>query len=159
MEWTTVQHLDLRHIGRSLKPLQPHAAAFHANFPLIAATVKIGARGPPNESAPHRSISCYKHWPRISLKELTLKITLTICAQYKIAVALFQEIGWLQKVQGHSTSSTKDEMVNCPAICFSSSSRAPNVLHQGCHKTEHEGVELCLCQVDACSSPVQCTHK
>ncbi|KAF3570534.1 hypothetical protein F2Q69_00061488 [Brassica cretica] len=30
MEWATVQHLDLRHVGRGVsKPLQPHTAAFH----------------------------------------------------------------------------------------------------------------------------------
>uniref|UniRef100_A0A7N0UDG6 Transducin/WD40 repeat-like superfamily protein n=1 Tax=Kalanchoe fedtschenkoi TaxID=63787 RepID=A0A7N0UDG6_KALFE len=39
MEWTTVQHLDLRHVGRSGKPLQPHAAAFHPTQSLIAAAV------------------------------------------------------------------------------------------------------------------------
>lgn len=37
MEWSTVQHLDLRHVGRGdNKPLQPHAAAFHHNQALIA---------------------------------------------------------------------------------------------------------------------------
>ncbi|KAI3760920.1 hypothetical protein L1987_51322 [Smallanthus sonchifolius] len=36
MEWTTVQHLDLRHVGRSSKPFQPHAAAFHPSQTLIA---------------------------------------------------------------------------------------------------------------------------
>ncbi|KAL5821621.1 hypothetical protein ACOSQ3_023503 [Xanthoceras sorbifolium] len=40
MEWATVQHLDLRHIGRGdNKPLQPHAAAFHPNQALIAVAV------------------------------------------------------------------------------------------------------------------------
>ncbi|KAI5430987.1 hypothetical protein KIW84_035219 [Lathyrus oleraceus] len=29
MEWSTLQHLDLRHIGRGVRPLQPHAASFH----------------------------------------------------------------------------------------------------------------------------------
>ncbi|OUZ99813.1 WD40 repeat [Macleaya cordata] len=39
MEWATVQHLDLRHVDRGLKPLQPHAAAFHPNQALLAAAV------------------------------------------------------------------------------------------------------------------------
>ncbi|CAK7337638.1 unnamed protein product [Dovyalis caffra] len=40
MEWTTVHHLDLRHVGRRLhKPLQPHAAAFHPTQTLIAAAI------------------------------------------------------------------------------------------------------------------------
>lgn len=34
-----MQHLDLRHVGRSQKPLQPHAAAFHPNQALIAAAI------------------------------------------------------------------------------------------------------------------------
>ncbi|GAA0146052.1 hypothetical protein LIER_06094 [Lithospermum erythrorhizon] len=37
MEWTTLQHLDLRHVGRSSKPFQPHAAAFHPTQSLLAA--------------------------------------------------------------------------------------------------------------------------
>ncbi|KAK4416220.1 hypothetical protein Salat_2447500 [Sesamum alatum] len=39
MEWSTVQHLDLRHAGRSSKPLQPHAAAFHPTQALVSAAV------------------------------------------------------------------------------------------------------------------------
>ncbi|KAK9096714.1 hypothetical protein Sjap_022211 [Stephania japonica] len=39
MEWTTVQHLDLRHVDRGLKPLQPHAAAFHPTQALVAAAI------------------------------------------------------------------------------------------------------------------------
>ena len=40
MEWTTLQHLDLRHVARgSLKPLQPHAAAFHPTQALVVAAV------------------------------------------------------------------------------------------------------------------------
>uniref|UniRef100_F6HJH5 Uncharacterized protein n=1 Tax=Vitis vinifera TaxID=29760 RepID=F6HJH5_VITVI len=39
MEWATVQHLDLRHVGRGQKPLQPHAAAFHPSQALIAAAI------------------------------------------------------------------------------------------------------------------------
>ncbi|XP_044485392.1 uncharacterized protein LOC123210926 [Mangifera indica] len=40
MEWSTVQHLDLRHVGRGdNKPLQPHAAAFHHNQALIAVAI------------------------------------------------------------------------------------------------------------------------
>lgn len=39
MEWSTIQHLDLRHVGREAKPLQPHAAAFHPNQALIACAV------------------------------------------------------------------------------------------------------------------------
>lgn len=40
MEWATLQHLDLRHVGRSSKPFQPHAAAFHPTQALV--TVAIG---------------------------------------------------------------------------------------------------------------------
>lgn len=39
MEWSTIQHLDLRHVGREAKPLQPHAASFHPTQALIAAAV------------------------------------------------------------------------------------------------------------------------
>ncbi|XP_030498317.2 uncharacterized protein LOC115713962 isoform X2 [Cannabis sativa] len=39
MEWTTVQHLDLRHVGRGLKPLQPHAATFHPHQALVAVAI------------------------------------------------------------------------------------------------------------------------
>ncbi|KAH9663477.1 WD REPEATS REGION domain-containing protein [Citrus sinensis] len=40
MEWATVQHLDLRHVGRGdHKPLQPHEAAFHPNQALIAVAI------------------------------------------------------------------------------------------------------------------------
>uniref|UniRef100_A0A2P2M3Y6 Uncharacterized protein MANES_12G101700 n=1 Tax=Rhizophora mucronata TaxID=61149 RepID=A0A2P2M3Y6_RHIMU len=40
MEWATVQHLDLRHVGRNINmPLQPHAAAFHPSQALIAAAI------------------------------------------------------------------------------------------------------------------------
>ncbi|XP_024179532.1 uncharacterized protein LOC112185508 [Rosa chinensis] len=39
MEWTTVQHLDLRHVARGTKPLQPHAAAFHPHQALVAVAI------------------------------------------------------------------------------------------------------------------------
>jgi len=40
MEWATVQHLDLRHVGRGVsKPLQPHTAAFHPSQAVIAVAV------------------------------------------------------------------------------------------------------------------------
>lgn len=39
MEWATLQHLDLRHVGRSSKPFQPHAAAFHPTQAIVAAAV------------------------------------------------------------------------------------------------------------------------
>ncbi|XP_042488927.1 uncharacterized protein LOC122069057 isoform X2 [Macadamia integrifolia] len=39
MEWTAVQHLDLRHVGRGLKPMQPHAAAFHPSQAFITAAI------------------------------------------------------------------------------------------------------------------------
>ncbi|KAL5705822.1 hypothetical protein ACHQM5_024065 [Ranunculus cassubicifolius] len=39
MEWSTVHHLDLRHVDRGLKPLQPHAATFHSNQALIAVAI------------------------------------------------------------------------------------------------------------------------
>ncbi|KAL2333583.1 hypothetical protein Fmac_014796 [Flemingia macrophylla] len=39
MEWTTLQHLDLRHVGRGVRPLQPHAASFHPHQALVAVAV------------------------------------------------------------------------------------------------------------------------
>ncbi|WOL05680.1 hypothetical protein Cni_G14409 [Canna indica] len=39
MEWATVQHLDLRHVGRGLKPYQPHAAVFHPTQALVAVAI------------------------------------------------------------------------------------------------------------------------
>ncbi|KAM0980073.1 hypothetical protein EV1_015656 [Malus domestica] len=39
MEWTMVQHLDLRHVGRSSKLLQPHAAAFHPHQAFVAVVI------------------------------------------------------------------------------------------------------------------------
>ncbi|CAH9060859.1 unnamed protein product [Cuscuta epithymum] len=39
MEWATLQHLDLRHVGRSSKTLQPHAAAFHPIQALVSVAV------------------------------------------------------------------------------------------------------------------------
>lgn len=39
MEWTTLQHLDLRHVGRGVRPLQPHAASFHPHQALIAVAI------------------------------------------------------------------------------------------------------------------------
>ncbi|XP_042494369.1 uncharacterized protein LOC122073801 [Macadamia integrifolia] len=43
-------------------------------------------------------------------RAVDIKAQATICAQYKISVALLQEIGRLQKVQGPSAISAKDEM-------------------------------------------------
>ncbi|RDX80621.1 hypothetical protein CR513_38809, partial [Mucuna pruriens] len=39
MEWTTLQHLDLRHVGRGVRPLQPHAATFHPHLVLVAVAI------------------------------------------------------------------------------------------------------------------------
>ncbi|OIW20717.1 hypothetical protein TanjilG_21052 [Lupinus angustifolius] len=39
MEWTTLQHLDLRHVGRGVMPLQPHAASFHPHQALVAVAI------------------------------------------------------------------------------------------------------------------------
>ncbi|ESW27939.1 hypothetical protein PHAVU_003G245800 [Phaseolus vulgaris] len=39
MEWTTLQHLDLRHVGRGVRPLQPHAASFHPHQSLVAVAI------------------------------------------------------------------------------------------------------------------------
>lgn len=50
MEWSTVQHLDLRHIGRGLKPLQPHAAAFHPHQAIVAAAIGTHVVGKPRFS-------------------------------------------------------------------------------------------------------------
>lgn len=43
-------------------------------------------------------------------REVDVKAQATICAHYKVAVALLQEIGRLQKVQGAGALSAKDEM-------------------------------------------------
>ncbi|KAK7252842.1 hypothetical protein RIF29_37075 [Crotalaria pallida] len=39
MEWRTLQHLDLRHVGRGGRPLQPHAASFHPHQALVAVAI------------------------------------------------------------------------------------------------------------------------
>ncbi|KAK7309225.1 hypothetical protein RJT34_05777 [Clitoria ternatea] len=39
MEWTTLQHLDLRHVGRGVRPLQPHVASFHPHQALVAIAI------------------------------------------------------------------------------------------------------------------------
>ncbi|CAI0554080.1 unnamed protein product [Linum tenue] len=40
MEWATVQHLDLRHVGRGVnRRLQPHAATFHPTQALVAVAI------------------------------------------------------------------------------------------------------------------------
>ncbi|KAL5099300.1 hypothetical protein RYX36_003627 [Vicia faba] len=39
MEWTTLQHLDLRHVGRGVVPYQPHAASFHSHQALVAVAI------------------------------------------------------------------------------------------------------------------------
>lgn len=39
MEWTTLQHLDLRHVGRGVRPLQPHAVSFHPYQALVAVAI------------------------------------------------------------------------------------------------------------------------
>lgn len=43
MEWTTVQHLDLRHSGgrrgASARPMQPHAAAFRSSQAIVAVAI------------------------------------------------------------------------------------------------------------------------
>ncbi|XP_054823502.1 uncharacterized protein LOC129321674 [Prosopis cineraria] len=39
MEWTTLQHLDLRHVGRGVRPLQPHATSFHPHQALVAVAI------------------------------------------------------------------------------------------------------------------------
>jgi len=39
MEWTTLQHLDLRHVGLGVRPLQPHAATFHPHQALVAVAI------------------------------------------------------------------------------------------------------------------------
>ncbi|KAK9073225.1 hypothetical protein SSX86_007549 [Deinandra increscens subsp. villosa] len=36
MEWTTVQHLDLWHVGNCSKPFQLHIATFHPTQALVA---------------------------------------------------------------------------------------------------------------------------
>lgn len=43
MEWSTVQHLDLRHSGgrrgASARPMQPHAAAFRSSQAIVAVAI------------------------------------------------------------------------------------------------------------------------
>lgn len=39
MEWTRVQHLDLRHVARGQKPQQPHYAAFKSSQAVVAVAV------------------------------------------------------------------------------------------------------------------------
>lgn len=39
MEWSTLQHLDLRHIWRGVRPLQPHAASFHPHQAFVAVAI------------------------------------------------------------------------------------------------------------------------
>lgn len=39
IEWESVHHLDLRHVGRGSKALQPHAATFHPVQGVIAVAV------------------------------------------------------------------------------------------------------------------------
>ena len=39
MEWEPVHHLDLKHVARGKKALQPHAAAFHPVQAIIAVAV------------------------------------------------------------------------------------------------------------------------
>ncbi|XP_052197931.1 uncharacterized protein LOC127804887 [Diospyros lotus] len=39
MEWATLQHLDLRHVGRSSKPFQPHAASFHPTQAIVGVAI------------------------------------------------------------------------------------------------------------------------
>ncbi|WJX60788.1 hypothetical protein P8452_45955 [Trifolium repens] len=39
MEWTTLQHLDLRHVGGGVVPFQPHAASFHSHHALVAVAI------------------------------------------------------------------------------------------------------------------------
>lgn len=60
MEWATVQHLDLRHVGRGdHKPLQPHEAAFHPNQALIAVAIGTYIIGNPLY---HRFIVSYTQY-------------------------------------------------------------------------------------------------
>lgn len=47
MEWATLQHLDLRHVGRSAKPFQPHAATFHPTQAIVATAVGTYITGTP----------------------------------------------------------------------------------------------------------------
>ncbi|KAK6923016.1 hypothetical protein RJ641_011320 [Dillenia turbinata] len=39
MEWNTVHHLDLRHVDRGLRQMQPHAATFHPNQALVCVAI------------------------------------------------------------------------------------------------------------------------
>ncbi|XP_073220441.1 uncharacterized protein [Cicer arietinum] len=39
MEWTTLHHLDLRHVGRGVVPFQPHAASFHSHQAVVAVAI------------------------------------------------------------------------------------------------------------------------
>ncbi|KAH1157780.1 hypothetical protein GLYMA_11G057700v4 [Glycine max] len=92
MEWGTLQHLDLRNVGRGVRPLQPHAATFHPHQALVA--VAIG-------TFIVDTLSCFDESFLALAKEQSrgsdIKAQASICAQYKITVTLLQEIGRLQR--------------------------------------------------------------
>ncbi|KAH1223805.1 hypothetical protein GmHk_11G031176 [Glycine max] len=85
MEWGTLQHLDLRNVGRGVRPLQPHAATFHPHQALVA--VAIG-------TFIVDTLSCFDESFLALAKEQSrgsdIKAQASICAQYKITVTLLQ---------------------------------------------------------------------
>ncbi|OAY66239.1 hypothetical protein ACMD2_21303 [Ananas comosus] len=77
-----------------------------------------------------------------------IKAQATICAQYKIAVALLQEIARLQKVQGAVALSAKDEMARLSRHLASLPLQAKHRIN--CiRQAEHGGAELCVREADA----------
>ncbi|KAG4973246.1 hypothetical protein JHK87_030067 [Glycine soja] len=87
MEWGTLQHLDLRNVGRGVRPLQPHAATFHPHQALVA--VAIG-------TFIVDTLSCFDESFLALAKEQSrgsdIKAQASICAQYKITVTLLQSL-------------------------------------------------------------------
>jgi len=67
MEWTTLQHLDLRHVGHGVVPFQPHAACFHSHQALIA--VAIGTY----------IVGKFGLVPALSYSQLSFKFSLVKC--------------------------------------------------------------------------------
>ncbi|KAG8048518.1 hypothetical protein GUJ93_ZPchr0009g217 [Zizania palustris] len=85
--------------------------------------------------------------------EADIKAQTTICAQYKIVVALLQEIGRLQRVEGAGALSAKEKMTrlshHLASLPIQPPSQAPDELHQNCHQAKHGGPEPCLRRANA----------
>ncbi|KAG7011090.1 hypothetical protein SDJN02_27888, partial [Cucurbita argyrosperma subsp. argyrosperma] len=116
------QPLDLSFLGLpnsvdSVKPTPPQAASVRpGQVPRGAAASVCFKTGLAHLEQNNLSdaLSCFDESFLALAKDHSrgadIKAQATICAQYKIAVTLLQEIGRLQKVQGPSALSAKDEM-------------------------------------------------